>query len=408
MTSMLRRTPLVLAAPFILCFGIVSSAGCSAATDGTGDDESVEVLGSSFEEFERATYREPESGIYIVNGDTPIDDIRELREFYQTHVQTTALIVHKKAGGADAKWTDAQKVNLTYCVSNTFNGNKAAAVAAMTASAGAWEAVANVNFVHLTAQDANCTASNANVVFDVRPVNSGGQYLARAFFPDSARASRNVLIDNTAFGSINPWTLAGIMRHELGHTLGFRHEHTRPESGTCFEDNNWRALTAYDSKSVMHYPQCNGTQTGDLIITALDTQGAQALYGAPGGQPPPPPPPPPPGGCAHDKCAVGAKLTSGCDPCVTQICAADAYCCNNSWDSQCVGEVASICGATCGAPPPPASCTHSKCTVGAKLVSGCDPCVTQICAADAYCCNSSWDSVCVGEVASVCGISPCQ
>ncbi len=81
-----------------------------------------------------------------------------------------------------------------------------------------------------------------------------------------------------SFGNIAPWTLQGILRHELGHTLGFRHEHTRPEAGTCFEDTAWRALTAYDASSVMHYPQCNGTQTGDLVLTDLDRQGATALY----------------------------------------------------------------------------------------------------------------------------------
>jgi hypothetical protein len=41
------------------------------------------------------------------------------------------------------------------------------------------------------------------------------------------------------------------------------------------------------------------------------------------------------------------KLTSTCDPCVTKICAADSYCCKTKWDSVCVGEVGSICGKTC-------------------------------------------------------------
>jgi hypothetical protein len=85
-------------------------------------------------------------------------------------------------------------------------------------------------------------------------------------------------VASDSFGNIAPWTLQGILRHELGHTLGFRHEHTRPEAGTCFEDTAWRALTAYDASSVMHYPQCNGTQTGDLVLTDLDRQGATALY----------------------------------------------------------------------------------------------------------------------------------
>ena len=61
----------------------------------------------------------------------------------------------------------------------------------------------------------------------------------------------------------------------------------------------------------------------------------------------PPPPPPPPGSCSHAICASGTKLVSSCDPCATKICAADSYCCNTKWDSQCVGEVGSICGQTC-------------------------------------------------------------
>ena len=84
------------------------------------------------------------------------------------------------------------------------------------------------------------------------------------------RRNREVLIDCTSFGNINPYTLRGILRHELGHVLGFRHEHTRPEAGTCFEDNSWRPLTPYDSSSVMHYPQCNGSNPGDLTLTDLD------------------------------------------------------------------------------------------------------------------------------------------
>ncbi len=53
------------------------------------------------------------------------------------------------------------------------------------------------------------------------------------------------------------------------------------------------------------------------------------------------------GSCAHDKCTSGSALTSGCDSCVTSICAADSYCCTTSWDSICVGEVSSVCGLTC-------------------------------------------------------------
>jgi hypothetical protein len=232
----------------------------------------------TYEEFLASAYLEPwEHGVYIVNGDTPIENEKKLREFYD-ELYGGRLIVHR-SGGADAKWNDTAKRNITYCVSNNFGNRKASVVSAMDAAAAAWEAAADVNFVYVSAQDGACTATNGAVVFDVRPV-SGQPYLARAFFPNQGRSSRNVLIDSTAYTS--SVSLTKILTHELGHALGFRHEHTRPESGQCFEDNAWRPLTTYDSASVMHYPQCGGTGPA-LTMSAKDRQGAAALYGAPGG-----------------------------------------------------------------------------------------------------------------------------
>jgi len=51
--------------------------------------------------------------------------------------------------------------------------------------------------------------------------------------------------------------------------------------------------------------------------------------------------------CSHSLCSTGGVLTSGCDSCVTSICAVDSYCCSTAWDSICVGEVSSVCGQTC-------------------------------------------------------------
>lgn len=240
--------------------------------------------GLPFEDFEAMVFKERfPDGKYIVNGDTAIANKKQLREFFEQNVkpkQTTRLIL-AQAGSLDAKWNAQQKTKLTYCVSNTFGARQAAVIEQMTGATGEWEKVAAVDFVHDASQDSSCGPSNANVIFDVRPVNVDGEYLARAFFPNDPRASRNVLIDDSSFGlpSSEKLQLVGILRHELGHTLGFRHEHTRPESGKCFEDNDWRPLTSYDAFSVMHYPQCNGKGDWSLILTDRDKNASACLYG---------------------------------------------------------------------------------------------------------------------------------
>ena len=70
---------------------------------------------------------------------------------------------------------------------------------------------------------------------------------------------------------------------------------------------------------------------------------------------------------AHDRCDTGPAMSQpSCDPCVESICGADPYCCSTYWDSICVGEVTSVCNETCS------DCAHDLCQTGPALESGCD------------------------------------
>ena len=237
----------------------------------------------TFEQFKASTVRDAD-GQYIVNGDEPVAGAGALRSYYEGMVGTAtpkanpAGLVVNTVGGSDDVWPQARVGNLTYCVSNDFGARKNALVRAAARGTSLWEnASTSIDFVRVRSADANCTTRNGAVVFSIEPTRSQA-FIARAFFPSSPDARRNVLVNPVSLLTTPDWSPGNILGHELGHTLGFRHEHTRPEAGICFENLNWRPLTDYDSASIMHYPQCNGTST-DLSFTALDGEGAQALYG---------------------------------------------------------------------------------------------------------------------------------
>ena len=121
--------------------------------------------------------------------------------------------------------------------------------------------------------------------------------------------------------------------------------------------------------------------------------------------------------CSHATCAAGSALVSGCSSCATTVCSADPYCCQVAWDETCVGEAKSLCAGGCESAPAPdagtepsadsgsPACVHPVCQAGASLTASCGACAQTVCGADPYCCSTAWDTTCVGEAVSLCGVS---
>jgi hypothetical protein len=93
--------------------------------------------------------------------------------------------------------------------------------------------------------------------------------------------------------------------------------------------------------------------------------------------------------------------TPGCtdDTCEADICAVDAYCCDTQWDALCEAEANGYC-ALCG------TGTGDCCTDTGAV--GCDDaaCVVAVCGlgGNQDCCNVDWDASCVATANAVCGV----
>jgi hypothetical protein len=144
-----------------------------------------------------------------------------------------------------------------------------------------WKSVCNVNFVHISELDSKLrpTDNPDELVFVVRKIGyTPNGLLASAFFPYDPKNKRKILITPSFFTT--SFSKAGILRHEIGHILGFRHEYIRSGAPALCPNESLDLtidLTQYDPQSVMHY-FCGGFGSKDLKITSIDSIGASMMY----------------------------------------------------------------------------------------------------------------------------------
>lgn len=228
---------------------------------------------------------------------TRADDERR-RQQGETLTETERLLGIIGVDGRIVRWRKGKE--LTYCVRHaTFNGNDTeyeAVVTAMQEATHDWEATCVVKFRHLVDFDKGNPADQVAPLFDVQRDNRYPNLLALAFFPDDPKEQRSVWVYDALFNSKrNPYTMVGVLRHELGHVLGFRHEHIREGAPLSCEEryqssqhgdttDHTTDLTPYDAASVMHY-MCPGVvmKNPTWQISKQDRIGAQAVYGSPDG-----------------------------------------------------------------------------------------------------------------------------
>jgi hypothetical protein len=259
--------------------------------------------GSLFERLQASSKRIEVDGetYWRVEGDTLLDEDQlrlyaRQREALQTAraasrqaglplVATTEL-VGMTEGGKIVRW--APGLELTYAVlRQTFaiGGKEGYELAArsMKKATADWEKTCGVKFVHNHELDTSDKLTLDGVVFVVREFDAKGEFIASAFFPNDPVNRRRVLIDPSFYSPKLGFDKVGVLRHELGHVLGFRHEMIRSEAPPgCPDEDTYGTinLTDYDPRSVMHY-FCGGVGSKELAITDADRTGAQKVYGPP-------------------------------------------------------------------------------------------------------------------------------
>ena len=172
--------------------------------------------------------------------------------------------------GRPTFWPKGQR-SLTYAIDRASfpNGAVDRATKAMAQAAHDWEKACPT--CGLTIRE----VPSGRATFTVRYQKQNVPYIAASFFPADA-AWQRVLFIAAPFYTMSE-DPAGVLRHELGHVLGYRHEHIGGVPGCGYEDSQWIAVTPYDPKSVMHYP-CGGGGTLLMQLSPSDITGHKKIY----------------------------------------------------------------------------------------------------------------------------------
>jgi hypothetical protein len=199
-----------------------------------------------------------------------------------------ASLVAVAPSGQIVRWRPGKTLN--YCVLRaTFPGDQQYQRVCddLVEATTAWQDTCGVEFSHLAQHDSHPDPTSEpgaiapELVFTVRYIDAQGQFIASAFFPTYPPKRRRVLVDPSFYAANMGFDTVGVFRHELGHVLGFRHEHIRSGAPAVCPDEptfDTKNLTDYDPQSVMHY-FCGEVGSTDLAITELDRIGAQSVYG---------------------------------------------------------------------------------------------------------------------------------
>ena len=233
---------------------------------------------------------------YIIEGDIKVDRdelyyyclkrFQRLDTNVNYKIKSRKLTIATDKSGNPSIWPSGTIVK--YCIMRSSFSYKSlydTVVKAMSNATNDWMQACNIRFQYvpnLDNSDIDLESYPDQILFIVRQLNVNGEFIAQSFFPSDPQFNRMLLLDNTFFTS--SFNKTGVLRHELGHILGFRHEHIWSDDASCSGEEiiekevGAKPVTKYDPYSVMHYP-CGQNKDNRIIeLTDFDKVGARKVY----------------------------------------------------------------------------------------------------------------------------------